>query len=87
MTIIIIMWKKLKIYISEYTDHIESLGLNEAWLDLTASQRLFGGDPINIAKEIQMRIYQETGFVVFNGSKHLIKHLLNWVIISIMKRD
>ncbi len=51
----------------EYTDHIESLGLNEAWLDLTASQRLFGGDPISIAKEIQMRIYQETGFVVSMG--------------------
>lgn len=51
----------------EYTDKVESFGIDEAWIDLTSSQRLFGGDPIAIAKEIQMRVYHELGLSVSMG--------------------
>lgn len=51
----------------EYTDQVESFGLDEAWIDITASQRLFGGNPIKIAKEIQKRIYKELGLTVSMG--------------------
>lgn len=51
----------------EYTDRVEGFGLDEAWIDITSSQMLFGGDPIKIAKEIQERIYQELGITVSMG--------------------
>ena len=51
----------------EYTDQVESFGLDEAWIDLTSSQMLFGGDPIVIAREIQERIYREIGITVSMG--------------------
>lgn len=50
----------------EYTDQVESFGLDEAWIDYTASQNLFG-DPIVIAKEIQERIKKEIGLTVSIG--------------------
>ena len=50
----------------EYTDHVESFGMDEAWLDYTDSERLFG-DPVKTAKEIQQRIYDEIGLTVSVG--------------------
>ena len=50
----------------EYTSHVESFGLDEAWLDYTDSQRLFG-DPVKIAKEIQQRVLEEIGLTVSVG--------------------
>lgn len=51
----------------EYSDKVESYGLNESWIDLTSSQGLFGGDPVEIAREMQMRIYKELGLTVSMG--------------------
>lgn len=51
----------------EYSDKVESYGLDEVWIDLTASQGLFGGNPVEIAREIQERIYKELGLTVSMG--------------------
>ncbi len=50
----------------EYSDHVESFGLDEAWIDYTASQHLFG-DPVHIAEEIMHRVRKEIGLDVSAG--------------------
>ena len=47
--------EKVKDIYREYTDRVESFGLDEAWIDLTDSQAIFG-DPVKCAKVIQNRI-------------------------------
>lgn len=54
-----------KIYY-EYSDCVESFGLDEAWIDFTHSQQLFG-DPISVAKKIQRRVFDELGLTVSVG--------------------
>ena len=49
-----------------YTDRIESFGLDEAWLDVTESKRLFG-DGKQIADEIRQVVRDETGLTVSVG--------------------
>lgn len=51
---------------NDYTDQVESFGLDEAWLDITGSLGLFG-DPVKIAKEISDRIKRELGITVSIG--------------------
>ncbi|QIK70894.1 DNA polymerase IV [Erysipelothrix sp. HDW6C] len=50
----------------EYTDKVESYGLDEAWLDITESAHLFG-KPFDIAYEIQNRVLEEYGLTVSVG--------------------
>lgn len=50
----------------EYTDKVESFGMDEAWLDLTDSLLLFK-DPVETAKEIQRRVLEEIGLTVSVG--------------------
>lgn len=50
----------------QYTDMVESFGLDECWLDITGSLNLFG-QPYDIAKEIQKRIWNELGITVSIG--------------------
>ena len=50
----------------EYTDQVESFGLDEAWIDVTGSQRLFGPG-LKIAKTIQRRVYEEIGLTISIG--------------------
>ena len=50
----------------EYTDKVESFGLDEAWIDLTQSISLFGSGKA-IAQEIQKRVWQEIGLSVSIG--------------------
>lgn len=50
----------------EYTDQVESFGLDEAWIDLTHSQALFG-HPVDLAKHIQRRVENELGLKVSMG--------------------
>lgn len=50
----------------EYSDKVESMGLDEAWIDITASQTLFG-EPEKIAKTIQIRVLEELGLTVSIG--------------------
>ena len=54
-----------KIY-SEYTDLIESFGIDECWIDVTESEYLFGGGE-RIADEIRGRIKRELGVTVSVG--------------------
>lgn len=51
---------------NDYTDQVESFGLDEAWLDITGSVGLFGS-PVKIAKEISARIKRELGITVSIG--------------------
>lgn len=45
---------------ADYTDQIESLGIDECWLDVTGSTPLFG-DGARIADEIRRRLREELG--------------------------
>ena len=51
---------------SEYTDRIEPYGIDEAWLDVSASSSI-KGDGMKIAKEISDRIKHELGITVSIG--------------------
>lgn len=50
----------------EYTDRVESFGIDEAWIDITNCSRL-GGDPYMIAEEIRNRVKTEIGLTVSIG--------------------
>ena len=50
----------------EYTDLVESFGLDECWLDVTASRLAFG-DGVTIATEIRNRIRTELGLTISAG--------------------
>lgn len=50
----------------EYTDRVESFGLDEAWLDVTGSQLLYTNG-YHIAQQIRCRIKRELGITVSIG--------------------
>lgn len=50
----------------EYTDKVESFGIDECWLDVTSSQRLFG-DGETIANTIRERVKNEIGLTISVG--------------------
>lgn len=50
----------------QYTDQVESFGMDECWLDVTGSTRLFGSGR-EIAEEIRTRIKDELGLTVSIG--------------------
>lgn len=54
-----------KIY-EDYTDMIEPFGIDECWLDVTGSTRLFGS-PEHIGMEIKERIKKEVGLSISVG--------------------
>mgnify|MGYP002799876825 FL=1 len=54
-----------KIY-EDYTDRIEAYGIDECWLDVTASLNLFGSG-VQIANTIRERIKKEIGITVSVG--------------------
>ena len=51
----------------QYTDLVEPFGLDEAWLDVTASAHLQGGDALLIARDISERVLMELGVTVSVG--------------------
>lgn len=58
--------EKVKDIYREYTDQVESFGLDEAWIDLSKSISLFG-DPVRLARHIQERVHDEIGLNVSMG--------------------
>lgn len=58
--------KQVKDIYCRYTDHVESFGLDEAWLDVTESRRLFG-DGVTIANELRRVVREETGLTISVG--------------------
>lgn len=57
--------KAREIY-AEYTNQIEPFGIDEAWLDVTGSVKLFGEGP-TVANEIRRRFKDELGLTVSVG--------------------
>lgn len=51
---------------AEYTDIIEPFGIDESWLDVTASERIFGSGA-DIAERIRQRVKKEIGITVSVG--------------------
>ncbi|SMC80406.1 DNA polymerase Y family protein [Sporomusa malonica] len=51
---------------ADYTDQIESFGIDECWLDMTGSLKLFGSGPI-IADTIRQRFKEELGLTCSIG--------------------
>lgn len=51
----------------QYTDLVEPFGLDEAWLDITQSAHLQGGDALLVAREISERMVCELGVTVSVG--------------------
>lgn len=49
-----------------YTDQVETFGLDECWLDVTGSTGLYG-DPMTIARDISRRVKFELGVTVSIG--------------------
>lgn len=50
----------------EYTDYVESFGIDEAWLDITNCKK-YGGDAFKIADEIRVRVKEEIGLTISIG--------------------
>jgi len=50
----------------EYTDQVEAFSIDESWLDVTGSQRLFG-DGKQIADELRRRVREELGLTISVG--------------------
>lgn len=60
------MSKRVREVYYTFTDRIEPFGLDECWLDVTASQKLFG-DGKTIADSIRQRVKEETGLTISVG--------------------
>ncbi len=58
--------KAVKAIYFEYTDFVESFGIDEAWLDVT-NCRKYGGDAVKIADEIRNRVREEIGLTISVG--------------------
>lgn len=58
--------KAVKDIYREYTDRVESFGIDEAWIDIT-NCRKHGGDAFLIAEEIRNRVKTEIGLTVSIG--------------------
>ena len=58
--------KKVNDIYKRYTDLVEPFGIDESWLDVTASKNLFG-DGVHIANEIRRVVREEIGITVSVG--------------------
>lgn len=59
--------KLIKTMYAEYTDQIESFGIDEAWLDVTHTLHLFKCSPGQLADQIRERIKTEFGITASIG--------------------
>ncbi len=59
--------KQVKALFADYTDQVESFGLDEAWLDVTGSLAYFRATPVELADRIRERVKREIGITVSVG--------------------
>ena len=52
---------------TSYTDRVESFGIDECWLDVTGSLKLFGVNGEQLANQIRERVKRETGLTISVG--------------------
>ncbi len=52
---------------TQYTDLVEPFGIDESWLDITNTYRLFAETPRQLADELRRRIKYETGLTISVG--------------------
>ncbi|MGM9637059.1 MAG: DNA polymerase thumb domain-containing protein [Eubacteriales bacterium] len=52
---------------ARYTDRIEAFGMDECWLDMTGSLRVFRKSPVELADEIRRTVREELGLTVSIG--------------------
>lgn len=57
--------RAMEIY-KRYTDYVEPFGLDEAWLDVTESRKLFGSG-VTVANELRRVVREETGLTISVG--------------------
>ena len=58
--------KQVREIYCRYTDMVESFGIDECWLDVTGSERLFGNGE-KIAEELRRTVKKETGLTISVG--------------------
>lgn len=58
--------RQIRTVFEEFTDLIEPLALDEAFLDITGSLNLFG-TPTDLAQRLKRRVFEETGLTVSVG--------------------
>jgi len=58
--------KRINAIYCRYTDQVEPFGIDESWLDVTGSQRLFGSGK-EIADELRRVVQNETGITISVG--------------------
>ncbi|MBQ3259102.1 MAG: DNA polymerase IV, partial [Clostridia bacterium] len=58
--------KRINEIYCEYTDRVEPFSVDESWLDVTGSQRLFG-DGVTIADSLRRRVREEVGVTISVG--------------------
>ena len=58
--------KRVNAIYQRYTDLVEPFGIDESWLDVTGSQRLFGSGP-EIADRLRAEVKRETGLTISVG--------------------
>lgn len=59
--------EKVKDIYREYSDRVESFGLDEAWIDISDSWKLFVDKPLDLPKIIQDRVFNKIGLTVSIG--------------------
>lgn len=58
--------EKVKDIYRKYTDRVESFGLDEAWIDVSASSKIYGSGEA-IAREIKKKVYEQLGLTISVG--------------------
>lgn len=58
--------KRVNDIYKRYTDFVEPFGIDESWLDVTGSKRLFGNGE-TIANELRKKVKEETGLTISVG--------------------
>ena len=56
--------KQVNAIYARYTEFVEPFGIDESWLDMTASWHLFGPSPVAVAHRIRREVKAQTGLTI-----------------------